>query len=140
MALDATQLRSSFELVVEREPQLTQKFYDRLFADYPEVLPLFEGTNRETQGEMLASAIVSVLDHLEDAPWLERELGALGARHVDYGVTTPMYDMVGASLLTTIKVAAGEDWTDNLEAQWTEAYGVIATLMQAGAPNKSAHA
>jgi hypothetical protein len=28
-----------------------------------------------------------VLDHLEDAPWLTDTLGALGAKHVGYGVT-----------------------------------------------------
>jgi hemoglobin-like flavoprotein len=41
MALNVALLRSSFELVVEREPMLTARFYEVLFARYPQVRKLF---------------------------------------------------------------------------------------------------
>lgn len=133
MSLDVTLLRESFELVTERQPQLTTRFYEILFARYPQVKPLFGKNANEQQAQMLQSALVAVLDHLEDATWLGQTLSAMGKRHVDYGVTDEMYAWVGESLLAAIAEAAGPDWSPELKAAWSDAYGAIAGLMQGGA-------
>lgn len=130
MGLKVELLRSSFALVVEREPELTARFYDVLFARYPQVKPLFSPNGGARQQRMLSDALVAVVDHLEDAPWLQTQLQALGAKHVAYGVTPEMYGWVGASLLQTLATVAGDDWTPELAAAWTDAYGAIAGLMQ----------
>ena len=133
MSLNVSLLRSSFELVVERQPQLTPRFYEILFSRYPQVQPLF-GRNAQTQqAEMLQQALVAVMDHLDDAAWLTSTLEAMGRKHVDYGVTNEMYAFVGDALLSTLAEVAGSDWTPELAAAWQEAYGAIATLMQRGA-------
>jgi hemoglobin-like flavoprotein len=61
-----------------------------------------------------------------------RQLGALGAKHVDYGVRPEVYDWVVDALLVTLAEAAGPLWSDELHAQWAEAYATIASLMRAG--------
>lgn len=132
MSLDAALLRSSFDLVVEREPELTTRFYEILFSRYPQVRPLF-GRSGPAQAEMLQQALVAVIEHIEDADWLSQTLGALGKKHVDYGVTGEMYGWVGASLLAALAEAAGDAWSPSLEGAWSDAYGAIAGLMQAGA-------
>lgn len=135
MALNAELLRSSLALVVEREPLITRRFYEVLFERYPQVRPLFGRNAQQAQAKMLQEAIVAVVDHLEDATWLTTTLGAMGRTHaVDYGVTPPMYDMVGASLIATLAELAGDDWTPAMEKAWTDAIGAIAALMLAGAP------
>ena len=133
MSLNVEALRSSFELVVEREPQLTHRFYDILFQRYPQAKPMFRNNPRQEQEKMLTDVLVKVMDHLEDAPWLVRELGALGSKHAGYGVTDEMYGWVGASLLEALEQVASEAWTPELKAAWTEAFEAIASLMQAGA-------
>jgi hemoglobin-like flavoprotein len=133
MSLNVPLLRSSFDLVVERQPHLTHRFYEILFQRYPKAKALFGRNTAVAQEKMLTDALVAVMDHLEDAPWLTNTLKALGAKHVGYGVTTEMYGWVGASLLATLAEVAGGDWTPALEAAWSEAYGAIAGLMQAGA-------
>jgi hemoglobin-like flavoprotein len=132
MALNVELLRSSFDLVVARQPQVTPRFYEILFSRYPQVKPLF-GKNGAKQAEMLQQALVAVMEHLEDAAWLTETLEAMGRKHVDYGVSDEMYAMVGDSLLATLAEIAGSDWTPALAAAWTEAYGAIAGLMQQGA-------
>jgi hemoglobin-like flavoprotein len=132
MPLDAVLLKESFEMVLERAPDLTSRFYDVLFERYPEAAALFTRKARRTQEEMLARALTAVIDHLEDAAWLEEQLAALGAKHVTYGVRPEMYDWVGEALLTTLAAAAGASWSPELEAQWTEAYGAIVALMRSG--------
>ncbi|HVW26013.1 MAG TPA: globin domain-containing protein [Polyangiaceae bacterium] len=133
MSLNAVLLRQSFDAIVEREPALTRRFYDVLFSRFPQAKPLFGSASMDRQMEMLQSALVSVLDHLEDASWLASTLGALGRKHAGYGVTAEMYDWVGESLVTALAESAGPAWTTAMREAWADAYGAIARLMLAGA-------
>ena len=129
MALNVSLLRESFEVVATANPKFISRFYEILFERYPQTRAMFPPGGEARQAEMLTGALVAVLDHLEDAPWLQDTLGALGAKHVDYGVTREMYDWVGASLLATLAEVAGPAWTPELKAVWAEAYGAIVSLM-----------
>lgn len=133
MALDATLLRSSFDTILERQPQITPRFYEILFARYPQVKPLFGARSNKQQAEMLQAALVAVLDKLEDASWLEQTLGAMGEKHLDYGVADEMYEWVVASLLSTLEEVAGADWTPEVAAAWQAALGAVSSLMLKGA-------
>lgn len=133
MGLEVELLRSSFELVAEREPYITKRFYEHLFEKYPQSRPLFSRNAPAKQQEMLQQALAAVIDNLEDVEWLSRELKALGSKHVGYGVTDEMYGWVGDALLTTLAEIAGDQWTPALSSAWTNAYGAIAGLMQEGA-------
>lgn len=133
MALNVPVLRSSFELVVERAPDVTTRFYENFFRLYPEVRPMFAAERQKQQEKMLTDALVAVLDHIEDAPWLTETLGALGAKHLDYGVRDEMYSWVARSLLVTLEQVAGDAWSEELESAWSEALTAIAGLMLAGA-------
>ena len=125
MSLNVELLESSFVLVTEREPNLVSHFYDRLFERYPQAKALFGRNSRQNQEKMLTDALVAVVDHLEDAPWLETTLVALGQKHQEYQVTPEMFDWVGECLLDTIAEVAGDDWTEDHKNAWTDAYGAI---------------
>ncbi|MFT3766980.1 MAG: globin domain-containing protein [Minicystis sp.] len=145
MSLNVAVLRQSFDIVVERSPNLTHRFYQILFARYPQAEPLFGRNARQVQEEMLTRALVAVMDHIEDASWLKETLGALGDKHVAYGVTNEMYGWVGDALLATLAEVAGDAWTPEVATAWTDAYGAIAGLVIAGsgahaAPSRSAAA
>lgn len=133
-------LRSSFELIVGRNPEPTVRFYEILFERYPEARPLFGRNSSEAQATMLRDALVAVVDHLEDAAWLTDTLKALGAKHVSYEVTESMYPWVGDALLSTLAEVAADDWTPEVEAAWQEAYAAIQGLMLQGASEAAAAA
>ena len=139
MTLDVTALRESFELVVDRRPDLTAAFYEIFFARYPQVRPMFP-SGMQRQQKMLAQALALVVDHLEDPAWLGSTLRGLGAKHVGYGVTREMYDWVGECLLATLALAAGDDWSPRLERAWADAYGAVRDGMLAGAAEAEAAA
>lgn len=121
-------LQDSLSLVIDDEQKLMLDFYDRLFAEHPEVRPMF-GADLRPQATMLQQAIAAVLDHLDDAGWLGRTLGALGRRHNDLGVTPEMYDWVAGALIATMAERGGAEWTDEMTAAWTDALGAVAGLM-----------
>src|SRR6187551_3515377 len=133
MSLDVVALRESFALVVERCPTVTKRFYEIFFERYPQVKPMFGRNSGPAQEKMLTDALVAVLDHVEDAPWLQQTLHGLGAKHVGYGVRDEMYDWVGECLLATLAEVAGEAWTPRVQAAWVGAFGAIRDLMLAGA-------
>jgi hemoglobin-like flavoprotein len=129
MALNVPLLRSTFELVVERQPLVVHRFYEILFTRHPEAKALFGRNSAAAQEKMLTDALVAVVDHLEDAPWLTSTLAALGVKHKAYGVTPEMYGWVGGSLLAALAEVAGKDWSPAAEAAWTDAYGAIVSMM-----------
>lgn len=133
MSLNVPLLRSSFGLVVSRSPQITTRFYEIFFSRYPQVVPMFSRNSPEKQQQMLTQALAAVVDHLEDAPWLVETLRGLGAQHVGYGVADEMYNWVGECLLAAMAEAAGDDWSPEIEAAWTDAYGAIAGIAISGA-------
>lgn len=135
--LDIEVLRTSFRLIDEREPDFAARFYDRLFTRHPHLRPLFARNSLEEQERMLYQALVAVLDHLEDAYWLERALGKYGERHAGYGVTEKMYDQFGECLLDTLKESQGFAWTQQLSTAWADAYRSISDMMKAGAKTRT---
>lgn len=137
MSLNIPLLRSSFELVVEQEPELALRFYDTLFSRYPQAQPLFR-RERSSQAKMLTEALVAVMDHLDDAPWLGATLGRMGAEHMSYGVTAEMYPWVGECLLATLSDVAGDARSQELAHAWSEALGAVSCLMLEGAASAGA--
>ena len=133
MSLAVETLRSSFERVIERAPNLTHRFYEILFTRYPQTQRMFGRHSGVRQEKMLAEALTAVIDHLEDAPWLTNTLMGLGAKHAGYGVTDEMYAWVGDSLLATLAEVEGAGWTPQVKQAWVRAFGAIASLMQEGA-------
>jgi hemoglobin-like flavoprotein len=138
MSLDIDLLRSTFALALERQPEITARFYAIFFERYPQVRPMFSRHDPRRQQEMLAQALVLVVEHVDDAAWLENVLRPLGAKHVSYGVRPEMYAWVGECLLAALAEALGKEWDDATAATWTAAYGAIASIMQAGAAAEQA--
>jgi hemoglobin-like flavoprotein len=130
-------LMESLLLVDGQEHVLTPRFYEILFERYPQVQPMFS-TDIRPQAKMLREAIVAVLDHLDDEAWLGDTLGALGRKHEGWGVTAPMYDAVAECMIAAMQELGGDAWTPAMTAEWTEALGAVASLMQAGASAEDA--
>ncbi len=126
-------IRENLELVATAAPDLTARFYERLFRLHPALQGLFGRRSEEAQQRMLLEAIVAVVDHLEDASWLDATLRSLGAKHVEYGVRDEMYPLVGGALLETLADVSGEAWTPETAQAWSDAIGFIAGTMIAGA-------
>lgn len=133
--MDQELLTESLLLADGDDGRLTPRFYEILFARHPAVRPMFSADVRP-QAEMLRTAVVAVLDHLDDPAWLTTTLGDLGAKHAAYGATAPMYDAVAECMVAAMEELGGEAWTPAMTAAWTEALGAVAGLMLAGYPEE----
>lgn len=132
MALQTDLLTTSFALLRENEAEFTQAFYGSLFADYPEVKPLFTTTDMQEQAKKLFASLVLVVNNLTKPEALTPALTGLGTRHVKYGVLPEHYPLVGSTLLKSMATTLKDQWTPEVEAAWTDAYGAITEIMLAG--------
>ena len=76
------------------------------------------------------TVVVKSIDKLDT---LIPAIEALGRRHAGYGVKPGDYATVGRALLDTLRMGLGEAFTPEVEAAWTEAYTLLARVMQAAA-------
>jgi hemoglobin-like flavoprotein len=133
MSLNVEILETSFDLVKLKSDQVATSFYSYLFADYPEVKPLFANSDMTEQRKKLVNSLVVIVDVLRNPEELSHTLRGLGTRHIKYGVTPEHYPMVGNSLLKAFESNLGSSWTPEVKQSWVDAYDAIADLMLDGA-------
>lgn len=122
-------VQQSFGRLRPRAATVAAAFYERLFALDPTVRSLFTG-DLQAQGQKLMQMLGMAVMGLRELDKLGPVLEDLGKRHGGYGVKAEHYPTVGAALLGTLEQELGEDFTPPLRAAWTEAYGLVAQVMQ----------
>ena len=140
MTLNLDALETSFDQIAPRGDELMDVFYARLFSVAPSVKPLFAGTDLKRQKAMLLAALVLLRRSLRDLDSVTPALRELGARHVRYGALPEHYPVVGEVLIFSMGQVAGDAWTADYEAAWTEAFSVVAGAMLDGAQSARAAA
>lgn len=133
MGLNVAALRESFELVAPRADQLAERFYEKLFEDYPDLLRYFTHTDFSEQRGKLIQALVLVLKSLENPPALTKVLHQLGGQHGEMGIEEDDYPPVTNTLLSVLGEYAGDAWNEELEETWRQALEAVATIMIEGA-------
>ena len=134
--MDAELLETSLALVDTPDDGLTTRFYAVLFERHPSVRPMFSD-DIGRQAKMLRSAIISMVDHLDDPTWLAETLGQLGARHASWGVVAPMYDAVTECMVAAMAEIGGAAWTTQMTDAWIEALDAVSGLMLLGHPGET---
>jgi methyl-accepting chemotaxis protein len=109
-------------------PQAAEIFYTTLFEMDPTLKPLFKN-NMTDQGNKLMTMLDTAVKLLNSPEKLIPAVEKLGARHVDYGVTSAHYDTVGAALLKTLETGLGDAFTLTVRKAWTAVYKVLSNTM-----------
>ena len=126
--MDARALQRSWDRVTRHGQDVPLYFYSHIFVSHPEVRAMFPLSMADQRDKFVSALgrIVSHADRIEqDADFLRH----LGRDHRKYAVVAEHYDAVGASLCATLKHFLGPEWDEDLAAQWTAAYQVIARIM-----------
>lgn len=129
---DARMLKESLGLIAPVADRLIADFYDKLFAEYPQVRPMFPAV-MDLQREKLLKAVIALVTHYDQPDALIPALSSMGRNHVRYGAQIEHYAAVGQTLLATLEKYAGDAWTPELAGAWERAYTWAAgTMMRAG--------
>jgi NAD(P)H-flavin reductase/hemoglobin-like flavoprotein len=125
-------LKESWTLVEEQQERLARSFYARIFLKHPGARDMFPVT-MDVQRARLLGAIVNAVQAVNNPERFDEYLRALGRDHRKFHVAPEHYEIVGATLLESLRALAGEHWTPQYEQAWRDAYDIIARKMLAGA-------
>jgi methyl-accepting chemotaxis protein len=127
--LDVELLETTFRALAPQGEALVTRFYDELFRRFPQVQPLFQGTDLRAQRKKLLASLSLVVNNLRNPQALSAALHDLGRRHEGYGAEPEHYQAVAAVLLDVMAEFAGELWTDAARQAWSDALNAVATMM-----------
>lgn len=130
-------VRTSVAEVLNREETVTKLFYERFLSRYPDVKQVFENVDLGRQALLLSMALPVIQLHYDhDYPTTRDYLEMLGYKHKERGVPEELYPDFRDCLLDTLEQFHGEDWTEDLEQQWSDAIEKASDAMLAGYRSK----
>ena len=107
---------------------ITTRMYEILFANHPEVKPMFENADSD-QHKKLAAAVSAYAANIDNLGALSKAVKKMAATHVKVAVKPEHYPIVGVSLLSAIKDVLGDAATDEVIEAWKEAYFFLADIL-----------
>ncbi|MFD2923830.1 NO-inducible flavohemoprotein [Halobacillus naozhouensis] len=121
-------VKSTVPVLAEHGEAITKCFYQRMFADQPELKNIFNQTNQKAgrQPKALANAVYAAAQHIDDLSVIMPTVIQISEKHRSLNVKPEHYPLVGEYLLLAIKEVLGDAATDDIIEAWGEAYGVIA--------------
>lgn len=134
---EADHLLASLERLSGRESELVQQFYALFFERHPEVTKLFGKHSLSEQEEMVRETLVSMVALIENEPWLQTNLEAMGKSHAEYGVEDRMYDWMVECMLDALERILGADGRDQYAPAWRSALGYLTDVMRAAGARAS---
>jgi NAD(P)H-flavin reductase/hemoglobin-like flavoprotein len=126
--VDVAALKASWAQVATLGDQAAAYFYATLFCLEPGLRGLF-ATSMGGQRDRLLSALGHIVSHVDDTDRLIAFVEQLGRDHRRFEVRPEHYPIVGQALLHTLAHGLGPHWTDQLAADWTEAYTIVSGVM-----------
>ena len=125
-------VQTTFSYVLPFADETADSFYHHLFHLEPSLRPMFK-RDMDSQRRKLISSLVLVIKNLQRPEVFLLKVQNLGRTHVDYGVQSHHYDLVGKALLYAIEQRLGADFTAEVEAAWVAAYTLLANVMKTAA-------
>jgi eukaryotic-like serine/threonine-protein kinase len=127
---EALQITASFARIAPRADAFSARLYERLFAEHPELRPLFSA-DLAAQRRKLFGILRAAADSLQRPERLAPLLEDLGRRHVVYRVKPEHFDAFGAALLGAI-ADFDDQFNDAVHAAWSRTFAHIAQAMRRG--------
>ena len=117
-------IKSTVPVLKTHGLEITTTFYKNMFANNPEVKPLFN-MDKQASGEQpkaLAMTILAAAQNIDNLPAILPVVKKIGEVHCDREIQAAHYPIVGKNLLLTIKEVLGDAATDEIMDAWEKAY------------------
>ena len=125
-------LSESVEEILQNDSLALEGFYERLFERYPEFQEHFSKSNVKRQTVMLTMALVGVKQYPILRGPSRAYLHVLGTKHSGRGIAQELYSKFVEVLVETIAEFHGDDWSESLDKQWTDALNLAVVTMHEG--------
>jgi NAD(P)H-flavin reductase/hemoglobin-like flavoprotein len=125
---DCAILKESFAYIEPLAEKAVAYFYARLFVASPELRSMFP-LAMDTQRKCFIAALARTVWSMDDPQALAEYLRPLALDHRKFGVRESHYQLVGETLLATLRKFSGGRWTARAQSAWEAAFNRVATIM-----------
>lgn len=123
-------LNASLEQILNSGNAFGKRFYEILFDRYPESKQYFNGVDMKRQELVLTMALKLIEQYYtEGYPSIEQYLQHMGTRHSDVGVPRDFYPKWRDAMLHTLEQFHGDEWSESLSDDWSEAIDRASEVM-----------
>ena len=126
-------VHDSMERIMQSQDGFGEAFYEVFFRRCPEAQPYFKDSDMKRQALVLTMA-VSLIEQYDSRgyPATGKYLQHLGAQHHGRSIPRELYPVWRDAMLETLGRFIGDDWTEELSAQWSEAIDRCSRVMFQG--------
>ena len=131
MALTPEQVqlvKDSYSLICKHSEPYSILFYHQLFLKHPFVRALFPDELTH-QTSVFKKTIDVLVENIADLARMRPTLATLARQHVQYGVDTYQYAIVGAVLIDTFAEILETRFTSEARKAWEALYAETAAIM-----------
>jgi NAD(P)H-flavin reductase/hemoglobin-like flavoprotein len=126
--VDCAILKQSLALIESVAEKAVGYFYARLFVANPELRAMFPLAMDATRRHFLA-ALAHIVRGMDDPQALAGYLRQLAIDHRKFGVRENHYQVIGQTLIATLRTFSGGLWAAREQSAWEAAFDHIATVM-----------
>jgi hemoglobin-like flavoprotein len=121
MSAYADLINESLERVGERCADPTQRVYERLFAENPEMRALFvRDTDGGVRGQMLYQVLEVFLDFVGRGSYAANLIAAEIVNHENLGVPPRVFASFFGTVMASFRDILGDDWTPAYDEAWRQ--------------------
>ena len=125
---DCAIMKESFACIEPLAEKAVGYFYARLFIASPDLRSMFP-LAMDAQRKCFVAALARTVWSMDDPQTLAEYLRPLALDHRKFGVRESHYQLVGETLLATLRKFSGGRWNGRAESAWEAAFNRIATIM-----------
>ena len=113
----------SIDRILRSQDIFGEAFYDVFLRQFPEVQEYFHDVDMKRQSLVLTMAVSLIgQHHSRRYPATERYLRYLGTQHKKRGIPRDAYAKWRDAMVQTLQRFHGEEWTEELAAEWQAAF------------------
>ncbi len=123
-------VKSTAPILAKEGEAITNLFYQKLFANHPELKNIFNMVNQSKgeQARALADSIFQYAVHIDKLEALGDSVSRIAHKHASLQVAPEHYPIVGRFLLEAIQEHLSLESDDPVMIAWEEAYGALAAI------------
>ncbi|MCF2909568.1 NO-inducible flavohemoprotein [Pseudoalteromonas sp. DL2-H2.2] len=125
-----TLVKQSIPLLADAGVEVTEHFYQRMFAHNPELLDVFNLSNQRSGRQQFAlfNALAAYATYIDQPEVLSDAIKRINHKHASLSIQPHHYPIVGEHLLATLREKFPQQFNAEIEQAWAEAYAFLADL------------
>ena len=126
-------IHDSVVRVMNSQEVFGEAFYEVFFQRHPEARAYFSGTDMKRQALVLTMSVALIEQHYSSPyPATEKYIQHLGTQHHSRTIPKELYPKWREAMLETLQRFLGDEWTDGLAMEWTQAIDLCTRVMFEG--------